>query len=446
MWRKFNLKKRKWSIMDKRFYHEPARAIPWQRDFDVIVAGAGPAGVAAALSAARQGARTCLLEAQGALGGVWTSGLLSWIIDARDKPGIMQEITTALDARGARAPKGANYAYDVEEMKVLLEELAVEAGIYVRLHTRVASVVREGRAMRAVVTESKSGREVFGATVFIDASGDGDLAAQAGCRFAYGDPQEGRAQPMSLIALVSGIHASEIPAFVGGGVLEAKVNLFDEFQRAGVSPSYSRPTLFRIRDDLFALMANHEYGASPMSADEITTSTIHARSEIRALVAALRRMGGPWEAMRIIATGAQIGIREGRRVAGRYEVNAEDIFAGRRHHDAICRVNAGIDVHSVNPSASTAYQRPQGNRPSLPYDIPLRALIAADVEGLMMAGRCISGDFLAHSSYRMTGNAVAMGEAAGITAAVAVAAGCAPHELAWETLAPYFQAEQAAIA
>ncbi|HWL54373.1 MAG TPA: FAD-dependent oxidoreductase [Chthoniobacteraceae bacterium] len=432
--------------MDKRFYQEPSRTIPWRREVDVIVAGAGPAGIAAALAAARQGARTALLEAQGALGGVWTSGLLSWIIDAGDKPGIMREITAALEARGARAPKGRNFAYDVEEMKVLLEELAAAEGIHVRLHTRVCAVVREGRAMRAVITESKSGREVFGAEVFIDASGDGDLAAQAGCRFAYGDPKSGRAQPMSLIALVTGIHAGEIPAFVGGGVLEAKVNLFDEFRRAGVSPSYSRPTLFRIRDDLFALMANHEYGVSPMDADEITRSTIHARAELRTLVAALRRRGGPWSGLRIVATGAQIGVREGRRVAGRYEVSADDIFAGRRHEDGICRVHAGIDVHSVDPGASTAYQRPHGDRASLPYDIPLRALIAADVDGLMMAGRCISGDFLAHSSYRMTGNAVAMGEAAGITAALAAARGVAPHELAWENVAPFLPGARTVVA
>src|SRR5690606_3676001 len=158
--------------------------------------------------------------------------------------------------------------------------LCVQAGIHIRLHTRVVAAIKEGRRLVGVVTESKSGREAFAAKVFIDTSGDGDLAALAGCGFDYGDPEEGRAQPMSLVALIGGIHADEIAPFVGGGVLQAKINLFEEFRRAGVTPSYSAPTLFRIRDDFFSLVANHEYGVSPMNADEITEATIRARREI----------------------------------------------------------------------------------------------------------------------------------------------------------------------
>lgn len=422
------------------YFEEPARRVICRGQYDVVVAGAGPAGVAAAISAARQGAKVCLLEAHGALGGVWTTGLLSWVIDAKGKPGIMQEIVARLDERGARAPKGRNFAYDVEAMKLLLEELCVAAGIHIRLHTRVVSVVREGRRVKGIVTESKSGREAFAARVLIDTTGDGDLAALAGCGFDYGDPDDGRAQPMSLVALIGGVDEEEIAPFVGGGITQAKINLFAEFRRAGVTPSYSAPTLFRIRRDFFSLVANHEYGVSPMDADQITEATVRARKEIHQLIDALRKMGGVWKGIQIIATGGQIGVREGRRVHGRYRVMAEDIYEGRGHYDGICTISAGIDVHSTNPAINTSYSH-QGMKSCRPYEIPLRALIASDVDGLMMAGRCISGDFLSHSSYRMTGNAVAMGEAAGITAALAAAKSCDPHDLVWEEIEPFLKRE-----
>lgn len=137
-----------------------------------------------------------------------------------------------------------------------------------------------------------------------------------------------------------------------------------------------------------------------------------------------------WANLRIVATGAQIGVREGRRVHGRYTVSLQDLIDGRRHDDAVCRVTFGIDVHSTNKAVDTGIDHSDKVR-SQPYDIPYRALVAKDVDGLLLAGRCISGDFIAHSSYRVTGNSVALGEAAGLAAAVAAKKGVGPHELDW---------------
>ncbi|MGA1194976.1 MAG: FAD-dependent oxidoreductase, partial [Candidatus Latescibacterota bacterium] len=127
-------------------FYEAEREIPVVEETDVVVCGAGPAGVCAAIAAARTGAKTRLIELHGCLGGVWTAGALSWIIDSADKPGIMAEITDELERRGARAtrvPNGKNYAYDVEAMKLLLEEMCLEAGVDVRLHTRVVAAARD---------------------------------------------------------------------------------------------------------------------------------------------------------------------------------------------------------------------------------------------------------------------------------------------------------------
>lgn len=415
------------------FVHEPARAVPLVRATDVIVAGGGPAGIAAALAAARGGARVTLLEAQGCLGGVWTSGLLSWIIDAQGKPGLMREITAELDRRGARLPRvegAGNYAYDPEQMKLLLEEMALRAGVEIRLHTRVVSARREGRRLASILTESKSGREAWSAACFVDATGDGDLAALAGCGFDLGRPGSGECQPMSLMALVTGVHARDIAGFIGGGLREPKARLFAEFRRAGALPSYGAPILFRIRDDFFAFIGNHEHGASALDAAQVTRATLHARAEIHRLVDALRSLGAPWAGLRVVATGAQIGVREARRIHGLHTVTEADLVSGARHDDAVCHARFGIDVHRTTPAPGEAYDAANAIR-TRPYDIPLRALIARDVDGLLLAGRCISGDFLAHSSYRVTGNAVALGQGAGAAAALSALGGLRPQDLPW---------------
>ncbi|MDE2953353.1 MAG: FAD-dependent oxidoreductase [Gemmatimonadota bacterium] len=414
-------------------HREDKRNIPIVEDVDVVVCGGGPAGIAAAIACARQGARTRLIELHGSLGGVWTTGALSWIIDSANKPGIMAEITSRLDARDARrlrAQGGKNYAYDVEEMKLLLDEMCVEAGVEIRLLTRVVGAARDSEnRLSVVITESKAGREAWHAKVFVDATGDGDLGALCGCGFDVGHPETGAVQPMSLMALITGLHFDQIEPYVGGSMAEPKQRLSALMEEIGVSPSYGHPTLFRIRDNLFALMANHQYGVQCDDANAITEAMIRARREIHIQVAALRAHGGVWSDMRVVATGAQIGVREGRRIHGRYEVTGEDLLRGARFEDAVCRVTMGIDVHSTDPK-KTKIVEAKPHR-SQPYDIPLRALIARDVDGLLMAGRCISGDFIAHSSYRVTGNAVAMGQAAGVCAARAALSDKLPHEVSW---------------
>jgi hypothetical protein len=423
---------------DRRLLVEPQREVPVVEVADVVVCGGGPAGVTAAIAAARTGAKTRLIEVNGCLGGVWTAGLLSWILDSGNKPGIMQEIIVRLKDRGATARYGGSVGYDVEQMKIVLDEMCREAGVQVRLHTRVVAAAKDqaGR-LNAAITESKSGREAFAGAMFVDASGDGDLAARAGCRFDYGHPQTHKAQPMSMIALLAGIEADEVAPFVRGLAEPRKLgspkdNLLAEMRKAGVDPSYSRPTLFYIRQGLFCMMANHEYEVCGMNADEVTAATLRGRAEVHQLINALRKLGDPWKNVRIIVTAEHIGVREGRRISGHYTVSTADLANGARHADAVCRCEFPVDVHSIDPTKDKGIPS-QGVR-ALPYDIPYRALIAKDVDGLLLAGRCISGDFIAHSSYRVTGDAVAMGEAAGAAAAVAARTARLPQEVPWPEL------------
>ena len=416
---------------------EPGRELKYRDDVDVIVCGGGPAGIAAAITAARAGARTRLFEVNGCLGGVWTSGLLTYIFDF-NKPGLTSEIMKILDERGAKNNKSkSSFAYQPEEMKLLTEELCQAAGVKVQLHTRVSAAYREGGKLTSIVTESKSGREAWKAQVFIDATGDGDLGAQAGCAWEIGvGGDQCPCQPMTMNALAVVKDFEAIKDYMSffrdtTGHHAASAKLGAELARAGVKPSYGRPTIFHVHGDLVMLMLNHEYGVRAFDAEAVTDATLRARAEIFRLTRALAKLGGIWEGIQVASTAEHIGVRDGRRIAGRYVVAKNDLITGARHEDAVTRATFNVDVHAFDRKKNDETPISKQGIKTLPYDIPLRALIAKDVDGLMMAGRCISGDFLAHASYRVTGNAVAMGEAAGAVAAIASKSNRLPHEVEW---------------
>lgn len=407
--------------------------------YDVVVGGAGPAGIAAAISAGRSGAKILLLEAHGCLGGVWTAGLLSWILDQSNKGGIMAEIRKRLVEMDAQCelPTGNILSFDVEKMKLLLEEMCLESGVDILFHTSVVDVVKNDKNLLThVITESKSGRQAWEGKVFIDTSGDGDMAALAGCGFDFGSPI-GQWQPMSMLALVSGVHFDEIEPYVryaGDKGQNSKHRLAELIQSGGHIPSYKKPGLYPISKDLYMMMANHEYEYKGFDARDVTKATLSARSELHKIINALKSHGGIWNNIRLVATAEQIGVREGRRIHGLYTLTSEDLIQGASFEDAICRVTFPVDVHSTTRVNEEKNVKKKGRSydegvKAQPYDIPLRSLIAKDVSGLMMAGRCISGDFIAHSSYRVTGNAVAMGEAAGKVSAIAVRKNKLPEQV-----------------
>ena len=410
----------------KKFYREPAKDVPIVENADVIVCGGGPAGIGAALASARQGANTTLLELKGSLGGVWTVGLVNCILDSKGKTGIMIEILDELKRRNALFRD----CIDPEITKLLLEEMCMEAGVKVRYHTRVVAAVRDNaNRLSMIITESKAGRQAWSARTFIDCTGDGDLAAQAGCGFDIGHPDTGKLQPMSMLAFLSGIGDMNQPPFTMKDRTEKVMWLHNEIKRGGHTTSYTDATFYGIRENLTVIMANHEYNVNALDPDEVTRATLHARREVHEIVRALRSLGGRWRHLSLVATPEQIGIRECRRIHGRYMLTVDDVMNGARFDDAVCRAAFPIDVHSLNPEITKGIAK-HGLR-SKPYDIPVRSLIAKDVDGLMMAGRNISGDFYAHASYRVTGNAVPMGEAAGKVSAIAALSKRMPHEVSW---------------
>ena len=431
-------------------FQEPAREVPVVEQTDVLIAGAGPAGIMAAVAAARQGVRVRLIEAQGALGGIWTTGCLPHIIELK-RQGLPAELAERLTTAGAGArgrhslnrvvkdDASCRRDFDPETFKVVLDRMAGEAGVAVRLYTRVSAAYRDAAGrLETLVTDSKSGREAWQARVFVDCTGDGDLGAQAGCSFDIGHPESGGCQPMSMMAILAGGGRSGQPPFNIREWGRNKDWLQAEIRRGGHDPSYSRPTMFLVRDGVIIMMANHQYGYRQPDAQKLTDATIAGRAENLAIVEALRGLGGQWAGLELMTQSAQIGVRESRRIRGLYRVDRDDLVRGARFDDAICRVAFCVDIHALDPARHKGIEAAAVTVE--PYDIPLRSLIAAEAPNLMMAGRCISGDFYAHASYRVTGDAAAMGEAAGVAAAQAVRQSVDPGELDFATLRPHLPA------
>ena len=413
------------------------------REYDVVVSGGGLAGVAAAVSAARQGVKVALVESGGELGGDITKGFVPQLLDCQDKGGFVAEIFDHLNAGGhTRARRGARYdekgtkvpgtMIETEYLKSFLDRTLRDLGVDVYYHSLSCFAERKGRRITALLVATEGGNLGLNAPVYVDATGNGQLSALAGCEYEFGHPGTGSPQPASMNMLVTGVPED----FVQTENNADKAKLKQKFDEAGIHVSANEVFLIRSAiDGCWVLSANYQYDVPPDDPLALSSATRDGRIECTEIVDAMRKLPG-FEKLDILLISSHLGIREGRRILGKYRLTFEDITQGRKFEDAISLVRFSIDVHAID--AADKRDHGQGRR-AVPYHIPYRALLPLGCDNLLLAGRCISGDFYAHASYRVVGNVIPTGEAAGFAAARCAKAEILPGDVDGKTVREYME-------
>lgn len=416
---------------------DPAREIPVYDEVDVLVCGGGPAGFCAAVAAARAGAKTLLVEQTNCLGGIATAGghnhlclYTSWSSKERVVGGIPVEmVDRAVDLGfGAWDSWRANVDFELDGLKLALEQIAAEAGAGLLYHTLFAdAIVRDGRVVGATI-QNKSGRQAVLARCVIDATGDADVAASAGAPWEMGRPEDGAVQPCTLMFTIGGVDYEKVRAWrtdyqmTDTWLAAQAAGDMEPFQKSIMGFWYT-PT----RPDQVGINFTHVVGCDPTSARSITDATIEGRRQAFHMIPVFRKYVPGMEKCYLISTAALLGTRESRRIVGEVVLSEQDLLARRDWPDSVCYGSFFIDIHNcTGPGMDEETYRPE---PGFRYQIPYRSMVPKDVDGLLVAGRCISVTHRALGSTRVMPQCAALGEAAGAAAALSVARGCAPREL-----------------
>ena len=428
---------------------------------DVLVVGGGPAGVCAAISAARNGAKVLVVEQSGMLGGMATQGLVGPFMTCYDKAGermiirgLFEEIVERLVARGgALHPKGVfgNGPYsawiskghdhvtpfDPEELKVLLDEMCAAAGVRVLLHTTfVDPILKDGRAAGARLF-GKGGFRSVAAKVVVDATGDGDYAYRAGVPCVLGDGK-GRLMPATMFFRVCNVDSKRLIADI-----EANRHTFHKkdgvsyrgfhwyVTKAIAAGEWDLPrrclNMFRgVGEDVWLVNNGRIPGIDSTDPESLTKAEIEGRRQTKVMMAFLRKYVPGCEKAILMCTGSTVGIRESRHVAGEALLKVDDLMNGVVPADSVFLAANSVDVHGGknNPMVSS-YTTINANW----YGVSYRCLVAKGVENLLLAGRCLSGEPAAAGAVRVMPPCMAMGQAAGTAAALCLKTGATPHTL-----------------
>lgn len=443
---------------------EAERKIPVTSEADVVVVGGGPGGTAAAIVAARNGADVLVVERSNCLGGTATGGLMirmdvshaTWgRIPHEDRVirGLYLEIIERCTQLG-----GFIEEYDVKQrlagmlsgvecfdpqiLKYVLQELAAEAGVHLLYHTLAVDAVVEDRAVQTVILENKSGRQAVTGRVFIDGTGDGDLAAKAGAPYAVGRDLDGRLQPVTMTFRIGGVDLEEVFRVYGREQTIYRERVpreahpyLREVAAAKQAGVYSFPTgrfWFHLTPvpGVVYVNATRIHGVDPTRAEDLTRAEVEGLRQVMQLMTFVRTYMKGFEAAYLVDVGSSIGVRESRRILGEYVLTRDDVLQARKFPDAIAAASARIDIHDVQGAWSELLAPPEGDY----YQIPYRCLLAKDVVNLLTVGRCISTTHEAQGATRMVPTTIAVAQGAGTAAALALQRGQSLRDLDVATL------------
>ena len=416
------------------FYTEQPKEIPVYDQVDVLVLGAGPAGVGAALSAARQGAKTLLVEQMGDVGGIATSGLMShWTGNTRG--GIYEEILN----RSADLPDSADYGFNgsprqiinPEHLKTALLEMLQEAGVDLLLYTFVCLPIMEEKRVKGVIVENKSGRQAIFAKIVIDCTGDGDIAARAGAAYRKGREEDGAMQPVSLMFKIGGVDYTKA-VFPGKFEDYIQIPKWEIHALGKQNLPFPAGHVLLYRTSLPGVVTcnmTNCIGIDGTSTKDLVKATLECRRQLAPILDFLRNFVPGYENCYLLSTASLIGVRETRHFEGLATITEEDIRSARVFPDwAVTYASFNFDVHNMTGNGLDATGA-QDTFAATYYTIPYGCLVPREIDGLLLAGRNISGTHMAHANYRVMPICANMGQAAGIAAALCVQEGVRPRDV-----------------
>ena len=423
---------------------------------DVIVVGGGPAGMCAAIAAAREGAGVVLVEQANACGGMATQGLVGPFMTCYDRQaktmiirGLFEEIVQRMVDRGYAIHPSQVHAgtcftswivlghehvtpFEPEGLKLIMDEMIQEAGVKVLYHTCFLRPLMERDRIAGVLVSSKKGLEVIEGKVVIDCTGDGDVAQRCGAPYEMGDQQLHQVQPATMFFHVSNVDGERLEADIQAHlhtfyrkdgvnyrslhwrVAQARANGDWSLQRVSIG-------IFRMpKPDEWCVNTSRIMNVDSTDNESLTRAEIEGRRQADEILRFLRKYVPGCENARMKATASCIGIRESRHIVGDYWLTGEDLLQGKVPEDTILLSANSVDVHGRFGPVSNEYVAIQSDY----YGVPYRCLLPRGVEQLLVAGRCVSADSTAAGAIRVIPPCMGMGEAAGVAAALAVKAGC----------------------
>jgi hypothetical protein len=408
--------------MTSMIYHEPARDINVYTEADVVVVGAGPAGVTAAITAAREGADTILIERYGHLGGMATGGLVLMINptagQGQEWMKKLNEVNGVHNLSKTKEPEwGHTIMVDPELLKCVLNDMTLDAGVRLLLHSWSTTAVVNKKTVRGVIFESKSGRQAVMAKVIIDASGDGDIFASAGAEFDASLDKGYRTSELAMVFRIGGVDFDYFADF-----RKTQPENWVKMRSEGfkIANFHIAPVPGQ-RKDVFWIN-NFIRGKSSLKIEDLNWVETNVRRVMIPFYNYYKKNVPGFENSYIYDSASQIGTRGSRRLIGEYVLTGEDAKAGKKFDDTILMFPRGVPLSwpADNPPENVA--------------MPYRCLVPAKVEGLLAAGRCFSSDQAANSMFNVISHCIQMGQAAGTAAALAVKSKVLPRKVDIKTL------------
>ena len=434
---------------------------------DLLVVGGGPAGVCAAVAAARQGLKVVLADSGNCLGGMGTKGLVGPFMTCYDAAGenmiirgLFEEIVDRLIAEGgALHPSGIRQGtaftawiseghdhctpFDPEILKKVYDRICAEAGVKVLFHANFLNPIMKGRKICGALLLTPSGVEAARAKMVIDATGDGTVAFRAGAPCVFGDPENNRVQPASLFFRINNVDTDRLIADVVPHLPEfrrvngvsyrclhwrvAEAEAAGEWDLARKSVNIWRS----VEKDQWVINCTRIHGVDATNCENLSAAEVEGRRQVEELMHFFHKYVPGCEKATLMGTGSTMGIRESRHVHGDFILPVDDLINGVIPEDNILLSANSIDVHgAMGGPAGGLYMPIKKNM----YGVPYRCLIPKDVEGLLLAGRCISADSPAAGARRVMPPAMAIGQAAGTAAALCLQRGATPASLDYADL------------